>query len=222
MSVIAEFTVPTDEFAFGAALSTVDEMTIILEEIVPTGDATMPYFWAEGADFEAFECEVRADPSIEELVRLDRVDDAGLYRAQWHHSNDDLLTCIVATQGVMLEARSQGRRWYFRLRFPTHDDLTSFYDRCNESGIVLAVDSVYDLAESPQLGRPYDLTPEQREALVLAVERGYFSVPGETTLDDLASELGISQQALSKRIRRGNEKILRTALLRSGENGDST
>jgi hypothetical protein len=63
----------------------------------------------------------------------------------------------------------------------------------------------------------YDLTPAQREALAMAVDRGYFSSPREVSLSELATELSISKQAVSQRIRRANEKVLRGNLSPIGQ-----
>lgn len=54
------------------------------------------------------------------------------------------------------------------------------------------------------------LTPKQREALELAVFRGYFD--GETALGEIAAELEISKSALSQRLRSGEAKLVRMAL----------
>jgi len=52
------------------------------------------------------------------------------------------------------------------------------------------------------------LTDPQREALVLAYERGYFNSPREVTMEELGAELGITQQAVASRLRRGIDQIL--------------
>ncbi|MFO7925345.1 MAG: helix-turn-helix domain-containing protein [Natronomonas sp.] len=41
------------------------------------------------------------------------------------------------------------------------------------------------------------MTDTQREALVLAHERGHFDVPRDTSLEETAEGLGITQQSLS-------------------------
>ncbi|WP_433629222.1 helix-turn-helix domain-containing protein [Halomicrococcus sp. NG-SE-24] len=64
----------------------------------------------------------------------------------------------------------------------------------------------------------FGLTPEQREALVLALNRGYFATPSEVTLDELADQLGITRQAVSSRVRLGTEKVLRSVLVSSASN----
>jgi predicted DNA binding protein len=55
---------------------------------------------------------------------------------------------------------------------------------------------------------------------VLALRHGYFDTPRETTLEELAVELDISRQALSERIRRGNERLLRQSLPTPGPERD--
>lgn len=216
MSVIAEFTVPTEQFVFGSALATAEKMEISLEEIIPTESGTMPYFWATGDDFEAFERHVRTGSDIENIAQLDRVDDSALYRVEWAREETGLLGGLVESRAVVLEAYSDGA-WHFRIRFPDHDRLGQFYNFCTENGIEVIVGRVYTLAEASRAGRAFELTPEQREALVLAVERGYFKVPRETDLTEIADEIGISQQAASKRVRRGADRVLGKSLLAPGE-----
>jgi predicted DNA binding protein len=47
------------------------------------------------------------------------------------------------------------------------------------------------------------VTPGQQNVLVAARERGYFDIPRETTLRELADELDVSHQTLSEHLRRG-------------------
>lgn len=105
--------------------------------------------------------------------------------------------------------------WEFRVRFPDHDKLSTFHNTIITEGIPIHIDRTYTLSQPTATGHPLGLTYEQREALVLALNRGYFASPSETSLADIADELGISRQAVSKRIRRGNETVLRKILLSS-------
>ncbi len=59
----------------------------------------------------------------------------------------------------------------------------------------------------------YGLTDPQYEVLTLACDRGYFAIPRQAELDDLAEELGVSHQALSERLRRGVEALVTDTLL---------
>lgn len=215
MSVIVEFSLSTEDFVFGSALATAERMDVELEAIVPTGDSHVPYFWVTGEDFEAFERHAVEESKMTAIVQLDRIEDTALYRVEWEGEMDRLLEGLEETRGVVLEAMTREGGWYFQIRFPDHDSLARFSDICTEEGIEIDVERVYRLAETPQTGRSYDLTEKQREALLLAIQHGYFEVPRGITLTEIADELGITQQAASQRVRRGADKVLGGALLSS-------
>lgn len=52
------------------------------------------------------------------------------------------------------------------------------------------------------------LTDPQVEVLLLAYDRGYFNSPRDVTMAELGDELGITQQAVASRLRRGIDRIL--------------
>lgn len=106
-----------------------------------------------------------------------------------------------------LEMRYADERWHARMRFPDRDALATFRTFCAENGLDFRLQRLYD--SDPERGPPRDrLTTHQREALRLAHEDGYFGIPRETTLDDIAAELDISNQAASERLRRGCERLI--------------
>ena len=214
MSVILEFSIPATEFQLGEVLSG-SPMQLELERIVPTGDLIMPFVWATGDDHNAFAEMVRSQPNVRALLALDRVGESGLYRIEWEEPPMGLIDGIAEADGVVLEARGH-EDWTFRVRFPDHDDLSTFHNYVIERGIPVHIDRTYTLAEATDTDRRFNLSGEQREALLLALRNGYFETPSEMNLDTLADELGISRQALSNRIRRANEKVLREVLLSSG------
>lgn len=56
------------------------------------------------------------------------------------------------------------------------------------------------------------LTDPQREALRTAYELGYFAVPRDASLDEVAAELGIGASAASERIRRAQTHLVETTV----------
>lgn len=54
------------------------------------------------------------------------------------------------------------------------------------------------------------LTPRQREILRLALELGYYEVPARVTVTRLAEVVGVSKAALSKTLRRGEGRAVRS------------
>ncbi|WP_435334648.1 helix-turn-helix domain-containing protein [Haloarchaeobius sp. TZWWS8] len=53
-----------------------------------------------------------------------------------------------------------------------------------------------------------DLSDVERETLETAATEGYFQSPRDTTLGDLADQFGVSKPAVSKNLRRGQQKMV--------------
>lgn len=213
MSVILEFTIEPDEFALGQGLDTHTGGRIDLEEVVAADEYLTPFVWVEGDDPVQLEDAIHENGYIENLTVLDTVGDRTLFRVEWSEMvrSDDVLEGIKRHEATILEVHGD-ESWYFRLRFIDHQRITEFYDFCSTKEIPLRVDRVYRPTDESQAGRLFGLTSEQREALVLALESGYFATPRQTSTQVLADEFDISQQAMSDRIRRGTEKVLRSVL----------
>lgn len=219
VSVYLEFTIDGEAFQLGTVLSPPPAMHIELERIVPTGEMVTPFLWATGEEFEDFEQKVSSHPAVREFRAYDKVGDSALYRIVWKSQPTDLLWGIAQSGAIVLEARGNGT-WKFRLRFPDHGKLTEFHNSIIEQELPIHIEQTYTLTGSSEHTNRFGLTPDQREALVLALQQGYFATPREASLDDIAEELDITRQALSDRIRLGTEKVLWTSLLSSARDWD--
>lgn len=69
--------------------------------------------------------------------------------------------------------------------------------------VVRNADTAMELIESC-----HSLSAVEEETLVAAVQGGYFESPRQTTLGDLADDFDISKPALSKNLRRSQQKVL--------------
>ncbi|WP_458191150.1 helix-turn-helix domain-containing protein [Haladaptatus sp. NG-WS-4] len=214
MTVTLLFHVDANEFVLGRILAGPPPMQYELERIIPIGHSPMPYLWVTGSDFEAFEQKVRSDAHIKGLRALDKVGDSVLYRLEYSDEFESLLEGILESEATVLDARGNDD-WMLRVRFPDHEKLSQYYNYLNDLGITLRVDRIYTMDEDAEPGHQFGLTPDQREALVLALNGGYFATPSEITLDELANQLGITRQAVSNRVRLGNEKVLHSVLVSS-------
>jgi predicted DNA binding protein len=209
MAVFVELTVPVESLEIGQATATVPESHIELEQIVPIGDGIIPYFWATVEDFDSFEVSVSEYESVDRLEHVATVDNRRLYRVYWDETGE-FVDALAESNATVLEGHGSDP-WTFRLLFPTREHVTTFREQCAAENIPFDVRRISELSDDvaePQFG----LTGQQYEALRLAVERGYYSIPRETTLADLAQEVGISQQAMSERLRRGTAKVLVNAI----------
>lgn len=113
---------------------------------------------------------------------------------------DGLVQLTIETGARMLEEESIGEGWDFRLQFPGQDQLSAFRTRCEARDIPIILRRIYD-PHYPTDGN--SMTSQQHEAVLTAYERGYFDVPRNTSVSELAGLFEISDSAYSQRLRRG-------------------
>ncbi|MFC4448832.1 bacterio-opsin activator domain-containing protein [Halorussus aquaticus] len=212
MSIIAEFTTPAGEFALGDALAAHPDVRVELEKVVPTRKEILPFFWAWGETLAEFAETVREQPRVESLEVLDSIDDQTLYRVEWADVVADLARVIQRVDATVLEASGQRDAWRFELRFPSHDAVRSFQSDCIDHDISLELQRLHSLTEIDADGT-YDLTAEQRDTLLTALEHGYFEEPRDVTLEELADLLDLSPTAVSGRMRRAEAKLIARTLV---------
>ncbi|WP_137287035.1 helix-turn-helix domain-containing protein [Halorussus salinisoli] len=213
MSVLAELTVPASEFVLADTLTTAPGMRIEIKRVVAGTQHVTPYFWASGGDFETFEQGLRDDPTVQDILTLEEQDDdERFYRVTWESGKASLLSAASDAKATILEAVSDEESWELKVLFPSQDALSEFHDYCVSNDFSFQLDRVYR-AENPQERAEYGVTDEQQEALVAAYDAGYFGVPRETTLTELADRLDISRNALSARLRRGQRNLLSNTLV---------
>ena len=212
MSVIAEISLDQEAFGLGAAMASATGMQVEVDRVLPVSDRGLPYLWVSGDDFEAFEATVASSALVRTCDRIDVTGDTALYRIEWEPDTESLMQKLARSNVAITEGVRQGDRWFFRLRFDDHDDLSDLHRYCRENDIEFELNRVYADRERPSARTVFDLTPEQADTIMLAIERGYYRVPREVTLEELGAELGVSPQATSERLRRASDKVLRTVL----------
>lgn len=210
MSIIIEISVPAEDFALGRSLQGIDSPQFELERMIPTTNAVVPFFWAHDTDPAVLETHLEADEDVIGVRMIDELDDRALFRVEWVPDIDGLVQSIIDNEAAILEARGTNDRWDFQLRFPDPADIPEFQTSLHEAGVSFDLKRRYN-PNNPETDVS-ELTPTQRETLLLALERGYFSIPRQSNLIELAEELDISDQAVSERMRRGTAKLFALAL----------
>lgn len=201
MAVILDLSLPADHFELGRILSIENDTRVTLETMVPLGERSVPFFRLYDGDGDSFEDSVGNHPAVEDIHVVSSHDNETLYALDWHISHDTFFSGLQKAQAHLLEATGTFQTWTFELRFPSHDAVSTFQTHCVDAGIPIDVERVYNPTK-PDAGPWYGLTPPQREMLVRAVEAGYYSIPRQTSTNDLAAEFGISDQAVTERLRR--------------------
>lgn len=218
MATVMEFRSPADEFPLGTVFENLPEVTVELERLIPHETRIIPYFWVRGAKASDIESSFEAHAGIEDIELIDEVDDEYLMRAEWEGQYFGILNALAESDIVVLSGIGTKEGWHFEVRGEDRETISEFRELCQKQDIPIEITAVHALL--PIQGDSYELTETQREALVLAYERGYFDSPRETSLEELAAELDITQQSLSSRLRRGHRRLIGGALI--AQSPDST
>lgn len=218
MAVIVEFTLDAASFPFGRATGGDHGARVQLERVIPLEDERVPFVWAAGGSLDQFESGLEASDVVAHAEAIARVGENVLYHVEWNTEEETFMNGLDESNGTIMEAHGDSE-WSFTVRFRDHADLTRFHRFYQREEFPVHIERVSSLDEEPVTEYGFGLTPAQRETLTMAVENGYFSIPRETTLDDIADELDISSQAVSERVRRGTETVLRKAMVGLGATG---
>lgn len=212
MPVIARISVPASALALGEVLESLPDAEFEVERIVETGeDRVMPLLWVRDADRETIEEALAADPSVENATLVADFEGELLYQMEWIDHIGLLIHMITNSKASILDAYGQHGQWHLRVLYPDRELFSKTHDFCEEHGLELRIQSIREMEGEPA-GR-YGLTEEQHQALVYAVRRGYFKIPRDVTLEELAAETDVSHQALSERLRRGMETLVEDTLI---------
>ncbi|WP_256391837.1 helix-turn-helix domain-containing protein [Natronoarchaeum rubrum] len=216
MSVVVEFGLDSGEFELGRILELTAGEELQLEAVVPTGERAVPSFWTDGVDVEAFEGRVRDHEAVESLTAVQTAGERCLYALEWNRRSDPVIAGIRSEGGQLLQASAEADGWEFQIRFPTRGPLSAYQSRLRDAGIVPSIRRVYTPSDLDGAGG-YGLTDSQREALTLAVARGYYDVPRSCSTAALGEALGVSDQAITERLRRGTDALVSATLLPDAE-----
>ncbi|AGB16977.1 putative DNA binding protein [Halovivax ruber XH-70] len=230
MSVLAEFTVPADDFVLAETLAAAPEMTIEIKRVAAGKTHVTPYFWASGGNFRVFDDALRDDEMVLEVLTLEEHDDTDqlaqdveerFYRVVWEADVPNLIQGVAAVKATVLDAVTSetGREWEVKVLFPDESALSTFNEYSLEHDLTYEARRLYR-PEKPADTAEFDVTDAQQEALEAAYHGGYFAIPRDQTLTELADSLNISRNALSARLRRGHRNLLEQTIIHDGS-GDT-
>lgn len=95
----------------------------------------------------------------------------------------------------------------FSVTIPDRSVLAPLIEALRERHAGVSVSRILTVGE--QADQSPDITEKQREAFLIAVERGYYERPRGATLDDIAEELGITSSAVSQRLTAVKRRLAR-------------
>lgn len=213
MSVIADFTLSAEEFVLEYSVGAIPDIDLEVERMVAHSEEGLtPYFRVVSSNgtIDRFERALGEDDSVSDFVTLETFEGERFYRAHWRNGIDELIEALRETEGSVLYAVFEDGSWELRMLFADRESLSSFYDLVREESSLDLV-RVFERSNTATYGE-FGLTDAQRDALVSAFEMGYFAVPKETSIEEVATSLGVSPQAISQRLRRGHANLIESTL----------
>jgi len=198
MAIIAEFEVG----GTGSALDRVLRRAGVDAELLRSfllGDRSLVVLRVGSDDADAFERAAAADRGVADPRRMGVAGDTVLYRLAVAGAEP-----LLAGAEFLAAAYTDGR-WSVTARFDSHEAFADHCEALEADGTVVTVGDLYDRRDD-------GLTDLQRETLELAYQRGFFEVPRGTTMRELGEELGVSEQAVSQRLRRGYARLVEASL----------
>ena len=215
MATVATFTVAADEFPLGSVFEDLPGVTVELERMVPTTGAVVPYFWVRGVEENDVVQRFRETPGASGIRLVDSVDAEYLLRWTWDPTEVSVLRAIRETGVSLLSGVGTSTRWTFKVRGDDRETVARFQAYCLDNDIPITLSTLQQLHPGRR-GQEYGLTDPQRQALLLAYDRGYFDTPRRATLEEIAAELDISRQSLAARLRRGHRNLVEHTLVTDG------
>lgn len=207
MTTFVEFSLPADAVPLTDRILDAFDVTVELERVVPTGSA--PYHvWVVGPDAERAASALADDHAGGRVVSNDPPD-RSLVRLAPAGDPPALFAALASTDAMLVEAVGTRDGWSVTGRFGGPDAASSFRDACRERGLALEPRDPDADAPASALDGP---TRAEREALQVAFEAGYFDVPRDATLAELADRLDASEREAAERIRRALTALLDRSL----------
>ncbi|MFB6119398.1 helix-turn-helix domain-containing protein [Halosegnis sp.] len=170
------------------------------------------FYHIESADFSRFEDGLRNDRTIGNFERvIETRNEEAIYSFEYTAEAKVISPVIAAANGVVLDMENDGCGWILTIWIPDRTELVHLWDYAQQNEIEIELLRVNEYASLGQTDA--GLTDTQRDALLVAVEMGYFEEPRDATLSQVAAELDISQPAASGLLRRGTRRLIISSLV---------
>ncbi len=209
MTTVVELEMPASCLAGRQAFEDVPSLEFQLSGVI--GDSP-PLVWVSGPSRHEVSSALEADPSIDVLASLtDASQGRWLFRLEFDPVVTQFQQIVADNDGAILETTGRDGIWSLKLLFHDRQSLSVAHDVFRENEFAVTVTRMRSIDGVKGEGTP--LTQTQYETILTAHERGYFDVPRKITLQELATELDISHQALSERLRRSHAALVSAKLL---------
>lgn len=219
MAIVTEVRFAHEHGALADTLNALDTVEArVVREAATDPDQNVYVFRFKNVESEDLREALESDHTVDRVDSMERFDEE-LWGVVFAEGTELIAPLVTSHDGFVLEARSSRldedlRGWLERWLLPDRQALQDIWRTARDRGFDVDVLEFRE-REAGELDHPgpHVLTEPQREALVLACERGYFEEPRRTSLEELAAELDLSASAVGARLRRGMKSLIGMALI---------
>lgn len=221
MSIITEVRFGHGDGALADTLESLPEADVTVINEAGTDPGNEFIFWFDIDGEPDLQSVLDDDHTVQEAEPMSGIV-GELWKIRFTPETELLSPLVTATDGFVLDARSTNVKrdycgWRERWLLPDREALRDIWEYARSEGFEFEVVD-FRAQGRTDLGYPGRNAPteQQREALLAAYDRGYFAEPRETSLKELADELGISPTAVGGRLKRGMKSLIAMTIMVEG------
>ncbi|WP_248904721.1 helix-turn-helix domain-containing protein [Halocatena marina] len=207
MGLTAEFRLQSPRLPLIDVASAVPDLTFRLESTdQPQSGPVVFFIRVTGSSFDGVDAALTDSPSVKEHVRISEIGSIRIYQVVLTGPRPEYLDkrMFYKTFPESITIASDG--WYIKQQLADRNELLAYQEFWQTRGFSFRLDRLYDShsTDTELIG----ISEKQREALLTAYEAGYFAVPQQTSLDNVATALKISRSALAERLHRAQAHLI--------------
>ncbi|AHF99753.1 bacterio-opsin activator [Halostagnicola larsenii XH-48] len=210
MGFISEVHVVHDDLLLVPTIKRHPEVTITYKYATVVDGEEVYFVSLFAEDYAAIKETMAADETVSSADRVATFENQAIYRVTANTEReivpDQCIKCGIYVFSIV----SGDPGWIVRIHLPDRDTLADFQNYCRENDISFWITQLHESTASAE--ESYLLTEEQREILSMAYFAGYYNIPRTVSQDHLAEQLGISNSAVSQRLRRAVAQLLSVIL----------
>lgn len=187
-----------------------DALSLTLEQQTMTTNGSLDLtVWSASDHLGAFEERLDADETVSEWLSVGGTDARTLYRIRLTDEASSTFNYNDWTDGkaVVVSAKRESSRWTVDAYLPERSVLQQFAAGAESNGVRFDLQEVFESDQLTDTQR-FGLSDLQTETLLTALDQGYYAVPRQINLEELAKPLDVSHQAVSERLRRGVSSLI--------------
>lgn len=216
MTTRSVLTIPLEEIALSETAGQLPDVYFYVEQTAMADTDDTLNLWIATEDPSAIDGALEDDPSVTDYDRLKGNDGEYLYRVTLSKEVRLVRELVHGYDGTITEVYGDADGWTLEVRFPDRERFSELDDEFGQYGIHPTYEAIESIDDSDDEVMSV-LTDSQRRSIELAVDRGYYQVPREVSLQELAREMDITHQALSERLRRAEKRLAEEKLTSPAE-----